>query len=637
MDFTEIAMQKLGQTAPELVNLIVAFRDISEEAASDIDIAVGAFILQSGSEIFFVPVIQKDQTIHPIDSVFFTSIGQFRPLSKGTVSQILSSGKTEPGKKTKIPKGVSRNPSVYDLVTPPRTGKFVYASDSRVTEFFAAMPDHLKRFVRTRITDDNSLANSLHKMYDIEDVIDALKETAQTETKTVAEAPAKAVLTYGDALDEAQAREVIEKGYTLNSAYPHGNRVAIPQEEFEYHGQLHEVSPSTEKGKCFRIMLPNGSLTRGYVLPEAFSVPTVMGTGSSPYSTHKAPLHHHGIVLTESGRIMPIGRFIAVGDELVGAQTNTSVVADILAGFTKHVPLGTYSDLANGDYALVLDSDMKLIAAGTVGTIIHSALDSEVSLNTVDGRCKINFVPGLKSIITDASGSVSVPKQSIVIRCPQGYSCYSFAQECEKLTVAEARARLATQAQIALGDRLDIGFDGVDYSLNGSVAGPAHKAIEILIVNEGIEPNRAESLVKAAGERRSCRVLMSKKADFTPGEIPEFGDKPEPQQDPQLDGGKVEQAAKSGDKQISDAMILSELLQNQDLFGLISEYTPDIAQAVDRLGRILFMSRVRMDQLIQSSGSEAAMSTIASVKAVYRNLGDNLVKLEQLITNVQAS
>lgn len=633
MDFTEIAMQKLSQTAPELVNLIVAFRDISEEASAEIDVAVGAFILQSGNQIFFIPVIQKDQTVHPIDSVFFASTGKFRPLAKSTVSQILNASKLEPGKTQKIPRGISRNPSVYDLVTPPRTGKFVYASDSRLTEFLAALPNRVKSFVRTRVTEDSGLANGIHRLYGIEDFISALKES-QFENKEVHEAPAKAVLTYGDALDEAQAREVLEKGYCINKSYPHGSRVAIPQEEFEYHGQLHEISPSTEGGKCFRLLTPEGKVVQAYVLRESFSVPTKLGSKEGPYKTHKAPLHRHGVVVTESGRLLPLGRFIAVGDELVGEKDNHSIVSEILRKFTHHSPLVTCSEIPNSGYIAILTPGMDLVLAGKTLGVMQSRTGCELKVETTDGLVKACFVKGLKSVQTDSSGVVCIPCDFPVAL---SVNHYYEAQRYEDMGISEAQAKLSRDALVSLGDRLTIGHDGIDYSVNGSIVGPAHRVIEILISKEGIEPNRAESFIKTASERRSLTVLMSKQADFSPGEIPEFGEKPQPQAEPNMDQRNIKAAIDSGDKQVSDAMIISELLQTPDLFGLISEYTPEIEEAVDRLGRILFLSRVRMDQLVQASGSESAMSTIASVKAVYRNLGDNLVKLEQLISNVSSN
>lgn len=637
MDFPEIAMQKLSQSAPELVNLIVAFRDISEEASAENDVTVGAFILQSGAATYYIPVIKKDHTTHPIDSVFFCDERKFRPLSKSTVSKIMNASKLDPGKKAKIPKGVARNPSVYDLVNPPRTGKFVYASDSRVSEFLASAPNHIKAFVRTRVADDSGLANGLNKLYGIEDFISALKDTP-VEYKAHAEIPAKAVLTFGDQLNGHQAKEVLDKGYTLNEHYPHGNRVAIPQEEFEYHGQLHQINTATEQGKCFRMMTADGGIVEAYILKEEISVPTKMET---PYGKHGQgyclPCPRKGTVATASGRLLSLGKFIAVGDELVGERDNTAIVGSILSKFTHRKNLIGARDVTRGGHFAVLSPDMGIIVSGQVEEANWGRHVVTLRLRTEDGTCTVAFIDSLKNIVTDASGTLCIPQNYPLVELDEGFDSYEQAYKIESMNINYAQTLLSTQALTALGDRISIGHDGIDYSLNGSLVGPAHKAIELLIMNEGIEPLRAESFIKRASESKKCVVLMSKKADFSPGEIPEFGEKPQPQAEAQMNGANIQQALDSGDKQIADAMIISELLQSPDLFGVIAEYLPDINEAVDRLGRVLFMSRVRMDQLIQASGSESAMSTIASVKAVYRNLGDNLVKLEQLISNVKAT
>lgn len=636
MDFPEIAMQKLSQTAPELVNLIVAFRDISEEASAEIDVTVGAFILQSGTSSYYIPVIKKDHTTHPIDSVFFCDERKFRPLSKSTVSRILNASKIDPGKKAKVPKGVSRNPSVYDLVNPPRTGKFVYASDSRVTEFLASTPNHIKAFVRTRLRDDSDLANKIHKIYGIEDFINALKDV-EVEAAQHREVDAKAVLTYGDALDDAQVKEVLDKGYSLNHSYPHASRVAIPQEEFEYHGQLHQLTTATEQGKCFRLMTSEGNIVEAYVAKEEIHVPTKAKYPREPRLHGNAPVVRRGFVVTDSGRALPLTRFIAVGDELVGHESNLEVVSRILSKFSATNPISTGRDVVSGQRIAVLTPALGILVTGNTRRVNIRPEAVSVEVETADGDVTLSFMKGLKSVLTDASGVICIPDGYPVLQLERDYKDLEEARRIDEMSINTAQTLLSAQAMVTLQDRLNITHDGVDFGFNGSSVGPAHKAIEMLIINEGVEPSRAESLVKRAALTRKCTVLMSKKADFRAGEIPEFGEKPQPQVEPKMDAANIGQALDSGDKQIADAMVISELLQSPDLFSVIAEYLPDINEAVDRLGRILFMSRVRMDQLIQASGSDAAMSTIASVKAVYRNLGDNLVKLEQLISNVKAS
>lgn len=621
MDFTEIAMQKLGQTAPELTNLIVAFRDISEESSAENDVSVGVFILRSGPFTYFVPVIQKDYTVHPIDSVFFCQEGKFRPLSKSTVSQIINSGKLEPGKKTKVPKGVSRNPSVYDLVNPPRTGKFVYASEGRMIEFLASLPNHVKAHLKGRLSENTTLANKIHGLYGIADFLAALKED-RFENKETSEVPAKAVLSYGDALEEAQAREVLEKGYFLNTSFPHANRMAIPQEEFEYHGQLHQISTATSEGKCFRMLLPSGLTTNCYILKEAYGSRLNSGSRTS-----------RNVVITESGEAHLLDRFIAVGDELTGEKSPEEESDRILNSFSRQNPVGSVEDLeARDGNVIILTPEFRVVATGGVEAITILPTCTKVSVNG-SGCRTVTFMKGLATAQKDQLGNIHVPFLSPVIQIK---SLSRISWEIERLNINLAQSMLAMQACRTLEQELRLSHDGVDFAIDGASVGPIHKAIEILVVREGIPPVRAESLVKKAQAEKSVRVLMSKKADFSPGQIPEFGEKPSPQS-PSIQEAAVSQALDAGDRQIADAMIISELLQSPDLFSVVSEYLPDISEAVDRLGRILFLSRVRMDQLAEKNGSESALSTIASVKAVYRNLGDNLVKLEQLLSNVSAT
>jgi hypothetical protein len=137
MDFSDIALAKLLQTVPELGNYILTFKDVSEELQDDTGIQVGIFVLRVGAELFYVPVVSKNDNVYPIDSIFFDSKKKFFPLTKKTVALVTSPSQLEPGKATDIPKHVDGNPSVYNMISPPRTGKFVYASASRLTDFLA--------------------------------------------------------------------------------------------------------------------------------------------------------------------------------------------------------------------------------------------------------------------------------------------------------------------------------------------------------------------------------------------------------------------------------------------------------------------------------------------------------------------
>ena len=75
---------------------------------------------------------------------------------------------------------------------------------------------------------------------------------------------------------------------------------------------------------------------------------------------------------------------------------------------------------------------------------------------------------------------------------------------------------------------------------------------------------------------------------------------------------------------------VSQLLQVPNLFEYITEYLPEIQNAVDKLGRLLFLSRVKIDQLAGPLDSDSVFALIAKVKGVYRQLGDSCTKLEEI-------
>jgi hypothetical protein len=89
------------------------------------------------------------------------------------------------------------------------------------------------------------------------------------------------------------------------------------------------------------------------------------------------------------------------------------------------------------------------------------------------------------------------------------------------------------------------------------------------------------------------------------------------------------------DGQVTESVIISELLQVPDMFEQINEYLPDIEEAIDKLGRILFMSRVHINKLSETSDSEGVFAFLAQLKAVYRMLGDNYIKLEEMVAGAQ--
>ena len=97
----------------------------------------------------------------------------------------------------------------------------------------------------------------------------------------------------------------------------------------------------------------------------------------------------------------------------------------------------------------------------------------------------------------------------------------------------------------------------------------------------------------------------------------------------------VKNSLESGDAQTVESTVISELLQSPELNSYISEYLPEIEEAIDKLGRILFLSRVHINVLSEKNDPDGIFGFLAALKNVYRTLGDTYLKLQQLTTNVQ--
>ena len=87
------------------------------------------------------------------------------------------------------------------------------------------------------------------------------------------------------------------------------------------------------------------------------------------------------------------------------------------------------------------------------------------------------------------------------------------------------------------------------------------------------------------------------------------------------------------DRETMEATIISEMLQNPDLAGTINEYLPEIKQAVDKLGRSLFLMRLNTNKLGDKIDAEALNNLFTSTRNAYRILGENYVELQNLVAN----
>lgn len=618
MELSEIALQKLLQLFPELSSYIVSFKDISDDSGIAEDgPRVGMFLLRFGQEYYYLPVMAKDETVYPLDSIF-SAAGEFIPLTKSMVDKVMASATISTGRAAKIPKTVPLNPSVQDLVTPPRTGKFVYASSSRMVEFLANMPNFIKKATLEKFSQDSEVYNTLHRLFGLEDMLAALKPSYTSAVKVVSK-PAVEVISGGEGLGHDSIQDILEKGYSLKGENT-STRVAVLANDFEHSGVLQRLD-AAEAGRCISLVTKEGQTREAFYPKKARGGPLKVALLHSGYS-HGAD--NSRLVVFSNGEYSTNGDLVFQGEP----SGTDSVLAGLL---TRDVPI-TVSRVHRGTKVAIFNQDMALIDALDIYSVVDSTSGTILKGASLVGNGSVIVNAFRNSTTVDISDpkNIFVPANTLAVVL--GNDCSGDFEE--SLISALKKRELVSLS--ALGSTMDLGFDGVEFSVNGKPASSEAKVIEILVVHEGLDPAAASNFIKKAKDLRKVKIYLSKKADFEPGEIPQFGDAP---QDQENNFGSEAQAnfsnnlkasVKTQDPQAIESTIISELLQASSMNDLVREYTPDISKAVDRLGRTLFLARLNTEKLSKSQNATEVASFIANLRNVYRLLGDNVIKLERI-------
>lgn len=619
--FADLAGEKFMVSFPELSNLIVNFQDMSDEIGNISDVKVGVFILRSGMEIFYVPVISKADNIGPIDSFYIASTGKFFPLTQKTLSTIFNAQQYSLGKSTVIPPTVPVNPSIYHMVTPPRTGKYVYASANRLTEMLYSLPPRVKEAMLVFVTGNKPLAEPLDALFGMQNLLSPLI----SKTNTVPQGSPIEIVTEGEGLSEGEVSSILSKGYAVRGKQA-GNRIALSDEEINKSNVFFEITVA-DTGKVFEVVKTDGTTVRTW-FPE-FAIK------DEANGTIVTAINHRGrlIGLTEMGEYI-------VADKLIGAGKELSP-KEFLRTFTEVISAPMLiKNLEGVETFGLFDSTLKLTGIYTAdGPVAISNLGASVRVcDEINyDRYKIEAFHNFTTHAYKANGVMFVPHGSPIFRI-KGRCLDSF---CPNINAA-SRA-VAANDKALLGDTMSVAYDGHSYIMNGRVVGQIANAMKELVEKESLPVATAETFIKQAQERGQCTIYMTKKADMV-GNIPSYGT-PLADSDEQATWGKnalgpgsrqaVFDAAQTNDAQITEAAIISELLQVPDMFEQIAEYTPDIEEAVDKLGRALFLTRVNVNVLADNIAPDQVMTFMSSIKNVFRNLGETLIKLQQLSANVQ--
>ena len=98
----------------------------------------------------------------------------------------------------------------------------------------------------------------------------------------------------------------------------------------------------------------------------------------------------------------------------------------------------------------------------------------------------------------------------------------------------------------------------------------------------------------------------------------------------QPDFKAIQGATMTGDKSAIEATIIAEFVNDPDMFETLGTYLPVIREAVDRMGRSIFLLRLNINNMANAVDPTYLSGIMTGLRNSYRNLGDSYLKLSQL-------
>jgi hypothetical protein len=89
------------------------------------------------------------------------------------------------------------------------------------------------------------------------------------------------------------------------------------------------------------------------------------------------------------------------------------------------------------------------------------------------------------------------------------------------------------------------------------------------------------------------------------------------------------QAGQAGQKQVFDHSVIAGLAKTYDVGSVIDTYIPELLQALDKLGRILFLFYWKNKEFTERYGTEDMSELEDTIRGVFKSFGDLVLKLRQ--------
>ena len=388
--FSDLAYRAFQKAQPELMTNVLTFRVLDVDAEEGR--GIGTFILQHEQDIVFVPCIVSDNAVKPLDLFYSRTNDRFYPFktawlresSKGNINQL--------GSGVKAPKTMPTDVDIRNLVVPPTTGRYSYASNDhdaawlpfivalrkeKVAEQYegpqflnlmAQAPDGLKVAFAKVLERRPKVAKMFAEFYGAEKVATALTRRAKTAQAHRLEVPMKhSVFVMTNATPVQQIQRELKPGdaarafrqIKMHGFYVKDTRTST-DDLFSFAESDLRLTQPTDPG-VYKVYLADGTVEKAIIVPNPMSVHRrrsdeerfAHGYYRDDRNTDK------GLGLRRGFLVLFAGGKYAVMDNMVAepvVDVSHGEVETFLKAMTKEAP-------ANGEHGVLISAaDMDIRA-----------------------------------------------------------------------------------------------------------------------------------------------------------------------------------------------------------------------------------------------------------------------------------
>ena len=633
-EFGTQAFNTLRAKYPAIADRVVTFRTLDSDM--DTSTAFGVFIVESGSDVVYIPCCMSGGTITSCEMAYNKVADQFYPLTKDNVREILAANAiSEASILSKSPRVDDTRALFHNMIRPPVSSNVILAKERLSDWLEKERPDVLGKIASFYPVEE--LAHKLARCVEQPQVKEAsLPPFLRLDALTPAIA---------EKLDARERSSILAHGFITKTAGE--SPVTI-------------VPFSGVSGQLIETELNLTVYTRD-----------TFGDGNTLYDGRCANQ------LDRQVKYWPVMRACTVGIGDVGLDYQPCLVCgpDILLS-NGYVALNRMQkillhDLCNAVSWEFLDKYGYVFPGGRLGQEVGKLGNDWAHLHViVPSRNGFTFLDleecfsvrknsfHIQDIRNDIVASLGdsrsfevriTPriqygwiKQGNMLAVPQNSRFFFSTAELEHDVPFLASPETLKTLLVRVGKKLVVsdngaGIDITDHSIGKTASFTGRTdAAAWLHGTYGMDADQARKVLDAKQS-----LVLSKTAfeagqsmpdmQAAPQQMPAQGSMEMPMSGydrPVFDPSVMEQLAEIEDPELMDTGILATFAQNPDIKTLLVDYLPDFVSAQDRLGRIILMLAYQKKELQDFFGTEKHTTLLSSCRKVFTVIGDLVTSLK---------